>query len=464
MSAGQIYTIIDIETTGGDPKKDRITEIAAYRFDGEVILDKIETLINPEIPIPPFITRITGIDNDMVSHSPKFYEVAKRIVEVTQDAVFVAHNVRFDYSFIQKEFRHLGYTFTRKKLCTVQLSRRLFPQLPSHGLGKLCEHFHIPNEHRHRAAGDAKATLALFKILTNSEQVDQIQHTIVQEIAIANIPPNVSANILDNLPEEVGVYYFHDSAGRVIYVGKSRNIRKRIMSHFQGSHKTSRKREMFKLIHDVSYELTGSEIIALLKENEEIKRLQPAYNAAQKRDTFRYGLFIHENQQGYQQLVVDKIRGRREPTIKFSTKRYAIGALARRAKDYQLCPKYCGLEQVRGCFYQQLRQCKGTCMGEESPQEYNSRVQEAITKLNFGANRDESYLVISEGRHYDERSVVYIHQGVYQGYAYLDTDLLNQPTYEVCAAIPPRIESPDVQRIIRGYVKKHPKEVKRIED
>ncbi len=460
--AKSIYTIIDIETTGGDPRKDRITEIAAYRYDGSQIIDTFESLINPEIPIPPYITRITGIDNEMVRSAPKFYEIAKKLVEITQDAVFVAHNVRFDYSFIQKEFRNLGYTFTRRKLCTVQLSRRLVEDLSSHGLGKLCEHFGIENQRRHRAAGDAWATLELFKILTNSDEESNIKRALIQEIAVSNIPPTLTRAQVEHIPEETGVYYFHNSRGQVIYVGKSRNIRKRILSHFQGAHKTTRKREMFSLIHDVSYELTGSELIALLKENEEIKRLQPPYNQAQKRNSFRYGLFVHENQQGYHQLIIDKIKNGRSPVAKFSSKRYAVGSLARKAKSYELCPKYCGLEHIRGCFYHQLAQCRGACIGEESPGEYNDRVQEAITALNFGSSKDECYLVIGEGRTYEERSVVYVKNGIYQGWAYLDLELLNKAHHEVCAAIPQKVESPDVRRIIQGYIKKKPKEVKSI--
>jgi len=461
--AKQIYTIIDIETTGGDPKKDRITEIAAYRYDGEMVVDSFESLINPEIPIPPFITRITGIDNEMVRNAPKFYEIAKKLVEITQDAVFVAHNVRFDYSFIQKEFRNLGYTYTRRKLCTVQLSRKLVRGVTSHGLGKLCEHFGIENERRHRAAGDARATLELFRILTNSEEETKINKTLIQEISVSNIPPTLTREQVETIPEETGVYYFHNSRGQVIYIGKSRNIRKRIMSHFQGAHKTTRKREMFKLIHDVSFELTGSELIALLKENEEIKRLQPPYNQAQKRNSFRYGLFVHENQQGYHQLVIDKLKNGRSPVARFSSKRYAVGSLAHKAKSYELCPKYCGLEYVRGCFYQQLEQCRGACIGEEPPETYNGRVQEAIKALNFGSTRDESFLVIGEGRNYEERSVVYVKQGIYQGWAYLDMELLKCSAHEICEAIPLKQESPDVRRIIQGYVKKKPKEVKKLD-
>ena len=460
---GKHYTIIDLETTGGDPRKDRITEIAAYRFDGEKVVDQLETLINPGIPIPPFITRITGINNEMVKDAPKFYEVAKRLVEITQDAVFVAHNVRFDYSFIQREYRNLGYTYSRKKLCTIQLSKKLLPHAPSYGLTKLCDYVGITNESRHRASGDAKATLELFRRLLYSEGTQPIQSALSEEIAISNLPPNLPANKLDQLPEEVGVYYFHDISGRILYVGKSRNIRKRVLSHFQGAYKATRTREMIQLICDISFELTGSEIMALLLENEEIKKLQPPYNRAQKRDTFRYGVFIEEDASGFFQLRLDKLKTNKEPVARFSSKRHGQNTIQRQARNFKLCPKFCGIEHISGrCFYQQLDQCKGACEGTETSEVYNQRVEQAIFAMNFGSSKEESFLVISEGRNYQEQSVVWVEKGHCKGYAYLDIDLVRGDMGAVCEAIPLKPESPDVLRIIKGYARKHPKEIKKL--
>ncbi len=457
------YTIIDIETTGGDPRKDRITEIAAYRFDGEKVVDSLETLINPGIPIPPFITRITGINNEMVQSAPKFFEVAKRLVEITQDSVFVAHNVRFDYSFIQREYRNLGYTFSRKKLCTIQLSKKLIPEAPSYGLTKLCNYVGITNEDRHRAAGDAKATLELFQQLIYSDGDQKIRQALSEEIAISNLPPNLSGDKLELLPEEVGVYYFLDAVGRVLYVGKSTNIKKRVLSHFQGAYKATRTREMIQLIHEVSFELTGSEIMALLQENEEIKKLQPPYNRAQKRNSFRYGLFLNKNDSGFLELQLDKLKANKEPVAKFSSKRHGQNTLQRQARNFQLCPKFCGIEHISGrCFYQQLDQCKGACTGMESSNDYNQRVEEAIHTMNYGSTQEDSFLVISEGRNYQEQSVVWVEKGHFKGYAYIDKDLTVGSREAICEAIPLRPETPDVLRIIKGYARKHPKEIKKL--
>ena len=457
---GRHYTIIDIETTGGDPRKDRITEIAAYRFDGEVVVDSLETLVNPGVPIPPFITRITGIDNEMVAHAPKFYEVAKKLVEITENAVFVAHNVRFDYSFIQREYRNLGYTFSRKKLCTIQLSKKLLPDAPSYGLTKLCEYAGIVNEDRHRASGDAKATLELFQRLINSDRDSRIGETLSEEMSLSNLPPNLPPTKLEELPEEAGVYYFHDVSGRILYVGKSTNIRKRVLSHFQGAYKATRTREMLQLIYDISFELSGSELMALLLENREIKRLQPPYNRAQKRTDFRYGLYKQADDTGFLQLHVDKLKGNKEPVARFSSKRYARNALQRQARNHKLCPKFCGIEHISGrCFYQQLDQCQGACVGMEEVSEYNQRVEEAIFDMNFGSHKEESFLVICEGRNYEERSVVWVDKGHARGYGYLDRKLVEDRAYNICESIPQVPESPDVLRIIKGYARKHPKEV-----
>jgi len=275
MPSTKEFAIIDLETTGGDPYSDRITEIAVARYNGSEIVDSFTSLVNPRMPIPDFITRITGIDNDMVKDAPQFYEIAKRVVEITQDAVFVAHNVRFDYSFIQKEFRQLGYTYIRPQLCTIKLSRRVLPGLKSYSLSNLCRSLDIINEAPHRAWGDVDATIKLFDHLLSADEEGKVKELVAGETAHIRIPPQMKKEVLDLLPEETGVYYLMDRNGRIIYVGKSTNIRKRVMSHFSAAHKSKRSMRMFERVADVQFELTGSELIALLLENEEIKRILP---------------------------------------------------------------------------------------------------------------------------------------------------------------------------------------------
>ncbi|MEZ4828047.1 MAG: exonuclease domain-containing protein [Bacteroidia bacterium] len=454
------FVIVDIETTGGNPKTDRITEIAIFRYDGNGVVQVFESLINPEMPIPDFITRITGIDNDMVREAPRFFEVAREIVEITRDAVFVAHNVRFDYSFVQKEFRQLGYTYSRKQLCTVKLSRKVFPGMPSYSLGKLCDALHIPNLRRHRAGGDAQATLALFQMLTAPESPASEYDLMHQEIAQVKLPPNLDRAVLENIPDDPGVYYFIGEKGKILYVGKSNQIRKRILSHFQGAYKANRSIRMLEQIQDISFEVTGSELIALLLENEEIKRLQPPFNRAQRRRQFKFGVYKEETSAGYVRFFVDKYDDRLAPLAGFTQKSAAEGLLERKGRKFELCPKLYDAEKGPGkCFHYQLHICKGACAGEEAPDDYNERVRLAAAEISHGRDAQKSFIVVGEGRNDSEQSVVWVEQGVYRGYGFLDLTQFSGNPASITEFIPFREDLPDVSRIIHSFIKKNPGQV-----
>ncbi|MEM7371578.1 MAG: exonuclease domain-containing protein [Bacteroidota bacterium] len=463
MSSNAKYAIIDLETTGGRPNSDRITEIAIFLYDSEKdeVIDSFVSLVNPQVAIPDFITRITGIDNEMVRHAPVFYEVAKRVVEITQDAVFVAHNARFDYGFMQHAFRRLGYTFSRKQLCTIKLSKKSFPDFSSYSLGNLCKYLGIPNEAAHRAWGDAEATLKLFRMILDQEKEADRTDSLSLEIGLNRLPPNLDKGIVDALPDETGVYYFYNKEGEVIYVGKSTGIRKRILSHFQSAHKSSRTLRMIDQIYDVGYELTGSELVALLLENEEIKRLQPSFNRAQKRVKYKFGIFAEEDPStGYLHFRVDKYQLALNPLAGYASKGQAESALKSRGRKFQLCPKLYGAEKGPGrCFHHHLHVCLGACIGDEDADDYNVRARKAITALSFGRGDMESFLVVGKGRDFEERSVVWVDQGGYRGYSFLPAQKLSEDIHELLSAISPREDLPDVQRIIQGYVKKHPKQV-----
>ncbi|MFK7922274.1 MAG: exonuclease domain-containing protein [Bacteroidia bacterium] len=461
LSQAEKYTIIDIETTGGDPRTDRITEIAIYLHDGNEVIEEFVSLVNPERPIPEFITKITGINNDMVRDAPRFFEIAKQVVEITEGAVFVAHNVRFDYSFVQKEFRSLGFVFTRKQLCTVKLSRKLLPGHKSYSLGKLSKSLGIELENRHRAAGDAQATVILFeKLLEAGNKNASMDELIKSEFANIKLPPHLDRKVVEDLPDEVGVYYFHDVQGNVIYCGKSNHIRKRIRSHFQGAYQKTRTIEMFELVHDVSHTLCGNELIALLLENEEIKRLQPPFNRAQKRQKYRFAVYQYQAQDGYIRLQIGKYDESMRPLAGFANRNSAESGIDRRIKQFELCPRLCEREKGTGrCFYSQLHICKGACVGDEDPETYNERVFKAITSLNYGRGKLENFLVLGTGRNPQERSAVFVERGIYRGYTYLDESYLGAAPESLIEAIPYKEETPDVQRIIQGYIKKHPKEV-----
>ncbi|MCI4669357.1 MAG: GIY-YIG nuclease family protein [Bacteroidia bacterium] len=464
MSSQKDFAIIDLETTGGDPSSDRITEIAIARFNGEEVVETFTSLVNPGMPIPEFITRITGIDNEMVREAPKFYEIAKRVVEMTQGAVFVAHNVRFDYSFIQKEFRQLGYTFSRPQLCTIKLSKKVLPDLKSYSLSNLCKSLKIKNEAPHRAWGDVDATVKLFKHLIGVDEKGKIREFLQDEMSEVRVPPELDRKVLAELPEETGVYYFLDKGGRVIYVGKSTNIRKRVMSHFSSAHKSKRSMRMFEQVTEINYELTGSELMALLLENEEIKRILPKYNRAQTRRSYKFGIYAAPNPDGYLELFVDKYNAKNSPLAGFSGRTHAESALASRGRKAGLCPKLYGAERGPGrCFHHQLHICQGACIGEESPESYNERVQELVDQMALGKINKDSYLIVGKGRNYEEKSVVLIQDGFYRGHTYMESSFLQQDIHAICEAIPVKKEAPDVQRIIRAYIRKHPKEVKQLQ-
>jgi DNA polymerase III subunit epsilon len=292
------YAIIDVETTCGSAERERITEIAIVLHDGENILDTFTSLVNPERAIPYNITQITGITQEMVENAPKFYEIAKKIVEITQDAVFVAHNVRFDYGFVREEFRRLGYTFVRKQLCTVRLSRQAFPNLGSYSLGNLIQHFNIQVEARHRALADTLATTYIFQRILDLENGKTVTSDMINRgIKEANLPKNITLDRLHDLPELCGVYYMYDEVGKIVYIGKSINIQKRMFEHF--ADKTEKGLKLFNSVHDIHYEVTGSELIALLLESAEIKKHLPRINRAQKKVYFPYIIFQYKDENGY---------------------------------------------------------------------------------------------------------------------------------------------------------------------
>ncbi|MFZ5553462.1 MAG: exonuclease domain-containing protein [Bacteroidota bacterium] len=274
-----LFSVIDIETTGGSPQQSRITEIAIIVTDGKQIVDQYETLVNPEQKIPPFITKLTGIKNEMVAHAPTFHQISSTVSKLTKDSVFVAHNVAFDYGMVRNEFRDLGMDFHRNILCTVKSSRRLMPGLPSYSLGDICKQLSIEIKERHRAMGDAEGTLHLFNKMLG-EHNEQLLQLI--EDGSPRFTGNPKADEwLKNIPESTGVYSFHDKNNDVIMVGSGTNIRKKVFAHL--THKSSRSSfELRNSISDVTYEVTGSELLSMMVEMSEIKRIQPIFNSKPK--------------------------------------------------------------------------------------------------------------------------------------------------------------------------------------
>ena len=444
-----MYAILDIETTGGQFNEEGITEIAIYKFDGHEVVDQFISLVNPEIPIQPFVVKLTGINNAMLSSAPKFFEVAKRIIEMTNDCVIVAHNASFDYRILRTEFRRLGYDFEARTLCTVELSKKLLPEQPSHSLGKLVRALGIPMADRHRASGDALATVKLFKILLEKD----LEKEIVKDFIKLEIEKGIAPKLLDivaSLPAKTGVYYIHNEKGNLVYIGKSRNIKKRINQHFTGT--STKCKKIQAEVFTVTYDETGSELIALLKESEEIKINKPIYNRAQRKSIFQLALYAEKDKNGYLNLKLQKADGRKKEITSFISLQEGKNALFRITSHYNLCQKLTGLYVSKtNCFQYNIKECDGACVGEISPEEYNARVQGFIDKNSF---ENQNMVLVDRGRTINERSAVLIENGIYKGYAFYDLNYQINNIEILKNIIIPMQNNRDTRNIIQSHVRK----------
>lgn len=447
----QEYAIIDIETTGKSGAGQKVTEIAIIIHDGKKVIDEYQTLVNPETSIPYSITQLTGIHDEMVMHSPKFFEIAKKVYEMTEGRIFVAHNVAFDYGVLRGEFVSLGGTFERKQLCTVKLARKLLLGHSSYSLGKICTDLGISIHGRHRAFGDAEATVKLLEImLGKAEDLGMDDLSLESVASIPKIPPLLDRDTYRSLPQATGVYYIYDASQTLVYIGKAKNIRQRMLSHFND--KSRKERSLFEATADIQYVLTGSELIALLMESDEIKRHQPKFNHALKQTKATHGLYAYENQKGVLQLSVAKIQVGSLALNTFVGLARATKFLEQAIASYQLCPKYCGLEKTPGsCFASKIKKCNGVCADRESVADYNVRVEELISDLIL---KREDFYIEEPGRTANEIGIVQIKQGEYQGYGYVPSSDQNTDYegYESC--IEKKANDSDTSRIILGYLKK----------
>ena len=451
-----MYAILDIETTGGKYNEEGITEIAIYKFDGHQVVDQFISLVNPERDIQPFVVNLTGINNNMLRSAPKFYEVAKRIVEITEDCILVAHNAQFDYRILSTEFRRLGYEFERRSLCTVELSKKLIPGQDSYSLGKLVRSLGIPVTDRHRASGDAIATVKLFKLLLNKDTEKNIVTDAVRSNPKKQLEPK-HIDIIAEMPSVTGVYYMHNEEGKIVYIGKSNNIKKRINQHFTGTDRKSKKIQA--KVTEVTYEATGSELVALLKESEEIKRLKPIFNRALRRSIFTHGLYSFKDENGYINLEIDTVDGRKKPITTFSNRMSGKSFLNKAVEDYTLCQKLAGLCKTKSsCFKYEIKECHGACVGEESPEEYNKRVQELIDKNSYA---NKNMVIIDKGRDVDERSAILIENGIFKGLGFFNLNYQINNIKVLESIITPMKNNRHTQHIIQSYLRKN-KRIKRI--
>ncbi|MCA0350015.1 MAG: GIY-YIG nuclease family protein [Bacteroidetes bacterium] len=445
-----MYCILDIETTGGQFNEEGITEIAIYKFDGYEVVDQFISLVNPEKPIQPFVVKLTGINNAMLRSAPKFYEVAKRIIEITDGCVIVAHNSSFDYRILRTEFTRLGYDFVKETLCTVELSKKLIPGQLSYSLGKLVRALGIPVTDRHRASGDAMATVKLFKMLLAKDSKKEIITELIKKEIKSGLTPKL-LDIVESLPTKTGIYYIHNERGGLIYIGKSKNIKKRVNQHFTGTSGKSKKiqREVFA----VTYEVTGSELIALLKESEEIKINKPIYNRSQRKSIFQWALYAEKDKKGYLNLKLLKADGRKKEITSFTSIQEGKNALFKITEKYNLCQKFTGLyETQNGCFQYKIKECNGACLGNETPDDYNFRVNKFMTEMKF---ENDNMVIIDRGRSIEERCAVLIESGIYKGYCFYDLNYQINNVDILKNIIIPMQNNRDTRTIIQGYLKRN---------
>lgn len=445
-----MYAIVDIETTGGYSGYHKITEVAIFHHNGMAITDSFRLLINPGRNIPYFITGLTGIDNNLVKDAPLFEDVAEEIFSWLDGRVFVAHNAHFDYSFLKKEFEDAGLTWNSKKLCTVRLSRKIIPGLRSYSLGRLSESLGIHITDRHRAGGDAEATAKIFDLLLKRDIEGAITKALKKNSGETILPPNLPRSEFDKLPAKPGVYYFHDGKGKVIYVGKAINIKKRIAGHFTGDAREWNRSNIRNEIHQITYELTGTELIALLHESHEIQRLWPKYNLAQKKKVEEWGIYDYEDRNGYIRFsITPRTRGS-VPIIAFTSKGDAWNFMWEKLREHQLCAKLCGLQKTdSACYEHQSGNCNGACIQMEAPADYNMRVQTAIDSV---AGQEQSVAILGRGRSAREQSIVLIEQGSFLGFGYFDKSASVSSIEEAKQYIKPGRENRIAQNIVNSYL------------
>ncbi len=386
----------------------------------------------------------------MLRNAPKFYEIAKRIVEITTDCILVAHNAQFDYRILCTEFRRLGFEYERRTLCTVELAKQLIPGQTSYSLGKLVRSLGIPVADRHRATGDAQATVKLFKMLIDKDSSKTIIQNAIRLDPKYQLEPK-HIDIIEELPSITGVYYIHKSDGEIIYIGKSKNIKRRINQHFTSTNHKSKKIQQ--LVSAVTYEATGSELVALLKESEEIKRNKPIFNRALRRTIFTHALYSFKDDNNYINLKIDVADGRKNPITTFSTRQSGKSFITKAIEDYNLCQKLTGLYKTKtSCFNYDIKMCNGACIQKETPELYNKRIELLIDKNSYA---NKNMVIIDKGRDVDERSAILIKNGIFQGLGFFNLNYQINNIEVLESIITPMRNNRDTQHIIQSYLRKN---------
>jgi DNA polymerase III subunit epsilon len=444
------FAFVDLETTGTRAGDDRITEIGIVRVDNEDVdrlrITEWSSLVDPEIPIPPAIQALTGITNAMVASAPSFSAVAQDVVGVLAGCVFVAHNARFDYGFLKHAFARLGRRFSARVLCTVRLSRRLFPDADGHGLDALIARHGLNGDNRHRALGDARAIWSFVELLYREQPRERVDAAIKCILRMPSLPPQLPRDAIEALPEAPGVYLFYGDNPLPLYVGKSINLRERVAAHFSQDWRSETDLRLSQEIRRIEHERTAGELGALLRESALIKARLPAHNRALRR---KEEAGIAEWDDGAPRFIAatgieaDRLPGAYGPFASRSSLRAALRALA---DAHRLCPLRLGLERRASgpCFARQLKRCNGVCAGEEAPEVHDMRCTAALAPLAIPAWPTSGAACVRESASDDERVDVHLFRDwCWLGTAHDDAELAS------LVEAPPRAEFDiDVTRLL----------------
>jgi len=396
-------SFVDVETTGKSVAYGRIIEIGIIRVENGKIVKKYNSLVDPQDYVDPFVYSLTGITSNELSNAPPFGQIIDEVEELLEGSVFVAHNVRFDYGFVRNEFRRYGKSFSLKHFCTVKLARLLYPRLKTYNLDSIISEFNISCSQRHRALGDALAICEFYKKLQKAHPLDKLEKVVGIALKRPSVPLLISQSSLDSLPETSGVYIFYGEKGAPLYIGKSVNIRDRVLSHFSNDYLSSLEMKLSQQVRSVEAKSTSGNLSALLLESQLIKKMQPLYNRQLRHKQKLVVAKKLTDNEGYHTVVwesLDRIDTSEigEVIGVFRSQKRCKDKLSEIAKEHNLCLKLLGLEKTnRACFAYHLGQCQGACIKSEKALFYNLRFDDAFYKLKIRNWPFENPVVIKDG-------------------------------------------------------------------
>ncbi len=437
-----MYAIIDVETTGGSPSLDRVIEIAVFVFDGEKITGSFSTLLNPRRPIDPYVTKLTGITNEMVKKSPRFEDIHEKILDLTHESIFVAHNVKFDFGMLRQEFKRLGIDFNRRQLDTVTLAQKVIPGFQSYSLGNICDSLGIAITNRHRAAGDAEATVKLLQlILSKPVSAKHIEVELNHGIDVDLLPPYLSKAEIEKLPEDSGVFYYKDEVGKILYLDGSKNIRKKVITHFSRPADSPEQKRMFELMRNIDYELSGNELIARLLAYRELKKHLPEFNKKPRVHHYTHGIFLDKDENGFLQMKIHPLNWPgSEPLLRFSSKAAANKIITRLIQENNLHHWFALRSRMKE---------KG--VDPKTLKSFNHHIEKAISRYSY---KHPSFFLVGAGIHPDEHAVVSIEKNVYRGYGYFNPELTEPTPQNLREMIKPDEDDMEIHKIIRSQMRK----------